>query len=134
MAKYDVTHRCGHTGEIDLWGKGKDREWKLKNAEGNLCKECWIEQQKAKPENKELYIHIEPHFLEKENGEKLVYLYFSGATYENKEAIKELGFVWGEEEMPTNIPAKKVWKNILTQKEAKEIENKIKALGAILKR
>lgn len=51
MAKYDVTYSCGHTVTIQLYGKIKDREWKLKNEETKLCPDCWekyLEEQRAK--------------------------------------------------------------------------------------
>ena len=30
MAKYDVTYSCGHSGIVDLVGKGSERERKIK--------------------------------------------------------------------------------------------------------
>lgn len=41
MAKYDVTYTCGHTDTIQLFGKTKDREWRLSNEEGKLCPDCY---------------------------------------------------------------------------------------------
>lgn len=41
MAKYDITYSCGHSDTIQLYGKTKDREWKLANEETKLCPECW---------------------------------------------------------------------------------------------
>lgn len=40
MAKYDVVYSCGHEGVLDLWGKRKQREWKIRNAQFLLCPEC----------------------------------------------------------------------------------------------
>lgn len=40
MAKYEVTFQCGHVGIIDVWGKTKEREWRIRNAKFNLCPEC----------------------------------------------------------------------------------------------
>lgn len=40
MAKYDVVYACGHTGSVNLYGPGKDREWKLKSLATALCPEC----------------------------------------------------------------------------------------------
>lgn len=47
MAKYDVTYACGHDGVVQLFGRGKDREWKLKRYESQLCDAC-AEKQKEK--------------------------------------------------------------------------------------
>lgn len=42
MAKYDVTRACGHKETIALFGKGKDREWRLENIEASkLCYDCY---------------------------------------------------------------------------------------------
>jgi hypothetical protein len=42
MAKYTVTRACGHTETVVLFGKTKDREWRLENVEpSKLCHECW---------------------------------------------------------------------------------------------
>ncbi len=38
--KYDVTYSCGHVGRIDLIGKQKDRDWKLKYTQEQPCSEC----------------------------------------------------------------------------------------------
>lgn len=40
MAKYDVVYSCRHEGVLDLWGKGKQREWKIRNAQFELCPDC----------------------------------------------------------------------------------------------
>lgn len=41
MAKYDVTYTCGHTDTIQIYGPGRDREWKLANEESKLCPDCY---------------------------------------------------------------------------------------------
>lgn len=43
--KYTVTYTCGHTGRVELFGKSKDRDWKLKNMESDLCPDCYRAQQ-----------------------------------------------------------------------------------------
>ena len=42
--KYTVTYRCGHTGVIDLGGKGSEREWRLKKEAEKLCPDCYQEE------------------------------------------------------------------------------------------
>lgn len=52
MAKYEVTYSCGHTGRVDLVGKGDYREWKLKSLASDLCPECYkIQADKIRAEN-----------------------------------------------------------------------------------
>src|SRR5690554_156523 len=41
MAKYDVTYSCGHSDTIQLYGKTRDREWRLAREQEKLCPECW---------------------------------------------------------------------------------------------
>lgn len=56
MAKYTVTRACGHVEEVVLFGKIKDREWRLENVEPNkLCYECWQKElaEQREKENRE---------------------------------------------------------------------------------
>ncbi len=51
MAKYEVTYTCGHTDTIELFGRMKDREWRLEREKDKLCPECWkkqLEEDRAK--------------------------------------------------------------------------------------
>jgi len=41
MAKYAITHSCGHTQTHALFGPGRDRERKLEWLAGTLCSDCW---------------------------------------------------------------------------------------------
>jgi len=41
MAKYDVTYSCGHSDTVQLYGKTRDREWRLAREQEKLCPECW---------------------------------------------------------------------------------------------
>lgn len=45
MAKYTITHSCGHTETVALFGKSKDRDWQIEKLEGKICQECWHDQQ-----------------------------------------------------------------------------------------
>lgn len=40
MARYTVTHACGHTSEVQLYGKEKDRQWRLHRLEQEDCLDC----------------------------------------------------------------------------------------------
>lgn len=48
MAKYTITHACGHTEEVNLFGKHADRERKIAYLESIECKDCWDAAQAAK--------------------------------------------------------------------------------------
>lgn len=58
--KYDVTYGCGHSAVIDLWGKGKDRERKLKWCETALCPDCYKAEIYAKRKMKEQERGLKP--------------------------------------------------------------------------
>lgn len=43
MAKYTITHCCGHESSLTLFGKTSEREWKIQSEEGRVCSECFKE-------------------------------------------------------------------------------------------
>lgn len=51
--KYDVTYRCGHTGRVDLVGKGSDRESRIAWLATCDCPDCQAAYQKAHLESRE---------------------------------------------------------------------------------
>ena len=42
--RYNVTYACGHEGTVDIYGRSRDREWKLAREEEKLCPDCWKKQ------------------------------------------------------------------------------------------
>lgn len=48
MAKYTITHACGHTEDVNLFGKHADRERKIAYLESIDCRSCWDAAQAAK--------------------------------------------------------------------------------------
>lgn len=40
MARYYVTHSCGHVSEVHLLGKMKNRQWRLDQMALELCPDC----------------------------------------------------------------------------------------------
>lgn len=38
--KYTVTYACGHTGEVELFGTFKSREYKIEQLKDELCPDC----------------------------------------------------------------------------------------------
>jgi hypothetical protein len=47
MAKYDVTHSCGHTATHQIYGPGKERERKLDWLSTTLCYDCYATKRDA---------------------------------------------------------------------------------------
>lgn len=47
MAKYEITHSCGHTETVQLYGPTKDREYRIARMEKQPCAECRAEEAKA---------------------------------------------------------------------------------------
>jgi hypothetical protein len=45
MAKYQITHACGHSATLQLFGKSSDRKWRIEKAEQDICSDCWKEKQ-----------------------------------------------------------------------------------------
>jgi hypothetical protein len=41
MAKYTITHSCGHQSTFELFGPSKQREWRLQQEEQRLCYDCY---------------------------------------------------------------------------------------------
>ena len=57
--KYTVTFgKCGHTADIELFGKVTDREWKIKQYEkSGMCPECykkWQEEQRQQDKERKI--------------------------------------------------------------------------------
>lgn len=50
MAKYEVTHACGHVDTHNLIGPRRSREWKLSRLEEEFCRDCALEEQRRKNE------------------------------------------------------------------------------------
>lgn len=40
MAKYYITHSCGHEEEVELFGPGKERDRRIKQMESHECADC----------------------------------------------------------------------------------------------
>lgn len=48
--KYQVTFSCGHEGRVDLFGKNREREYKLEQFARDICPECAAAQRAKKEE------------------------------------------------------------------------------------
>lgn len=41
MAKYTITHSCGHQSTFELFGPSKQRKWRLQQEKQKLCYDCY---------------------------------------------------------------------------------------------
>ena len=48
MAKYTVTHSCGHSETVQLVGPGRERESRREWLESSPCTDCWQAEKAAK--------------------------------------------------------------------------------------
>lgn len=100
MAKYNITHSCGHTQEHNLFGKhsgfgGRDskKEWLA----GKPCTDCW-KKEKAEEAAKEPITAIISLTVDTTvGGDSIVEVFLLGGTAPRKEEIKALGYTWGEQ-------------------------------------
>lgn len=50
MAKYTITHKCGHTEEVQLFGTYAERGKRIALLEKQVCDECWKAKANAESE------------------------------------------------------------------------------------
>lgn len=93
MAKYTVTHICGHTQTHDLFGPGKERERKQAWLKTTDCKDCYAaaqrEARKAAPITAEVLYNMF-------TGDGVYLAVTGGDTYSIKDALKAAGCRWME--------------------------------------
>lgn len=66
--KYDVTYSCGHEGVVNLFGKRKDREYRLEYIQKGLCPDCW----RAQKLNEAAEVEEREHLPELSGSEKQI--------------------------------------------------------------
>lgn len=96
---------CGHEQEVTLFGKNSDRERKIHYFETQgLCKECYKKEMEeiAASQPFSLNIDILP-YINNENGEILLFMWFDGNTKPYKDQIKEIGYTWQGKENADNL-------------------------------
>ena len=98
MAKYQITHSCGHTQEHVLYGKHSGyngRDNKIEWLGTTLCKECWKKEQDNKKEkvNQEAAEKVnENGFIELQGSEKQI----AWANTIRQEKWDEIQKRWGD--------------------------------------
>jgi len=90
--KYTVLMSCGHEETIDLVGKNSERERKIEYFKAySLCKECYKRTMAEKSVNEPFTFHMTVlPYIDKENGNICLSVWFSGNTKPYKDAIKTL--------------------------------------------
>ena len=81
MAKYTVTRNCGHTEEVQLYGKISERERKIEWMEKGECRNCYNKSNSSDNCGVKLTV---------KNASLLV----TGNTYAIKDTLKSIGYRW----------------------------------------
>lgn len=90
--KYTITYSCGHEGTIELFGKGSERQRKIDYMERcGLCPECYKEKMRAEAAKQPLVYTLSVLPTLTDDGEFVIYGYFSGNTMPVKDKIKAIG-------------------------------------------
>ena len=137
MAKYTILMSCGHEDTVELFGKTADRERKIEYFKSSgLCKECYKKQMQEKEEAEGLIFNatVLP-YIDDDDGNILLNVWFSGNTKPYKDDIKSLGgYRWSEREsaddfFSVNKPPM-CWSKIIKLDDLKEEITKATSIGA----
>lgn len=134
MAKYTYQYACGHgTGVVSLFGKNAERERKLAwYADNMVCPDCYKAQQQAAESKAEKVAVVKYYAASIPLFSVVVY----GQTFENKEKLKELGFVFADdyEEGIKGLfsisKPKKAWQRMFQAKNETELFENIEKIVA----
>lgn len=97
MAKYTINHTCGHSREIQLFGKSAERERKIEWMESQECPQCWGAKKREAEAKLPIMATVKINGLDTDtDGNILIEIILSGGTASKKEEIKQIGFRWGE--------------------------------------
>ena len=97
MAKYDITHTCGHSRTVALYGKLNERERKIEWMASQDCPSCWAAKKRESDALKPITatISLLP-FLGARGHVPVFQIALTGGTEPRKEEIKALGYKWGD--------------------------------------
>jgi hypothetical protein len=97
MAKYTINHTCGHSREVQLFGKNIERERKIEWMESQKCPKCWGEKKRAEEAKLPITATIKINVMDTDkDGNMLAEIVLTGGTINKKEQIKSMGYGWGE--------------------------------------
>lgn len=97
--KYTILMSCGHEDTIELTGKGSDRERKLEYFKSDgLCKACYKKKMEEETGKEPLTFNFTVlPFIDEQDGNILLNVWFDGNTMPKKDDIKSLGdYRWGK--------------------------------------
>lgn len=137
MAKYTVLMSCGHEETIDLVGKVSERYRKIDYfKENGLCKECYKKKMEEESSKEPFNFNatVLP-YINEENGNILLNVWFSGNTKPYKDNIKSLGgFKWSERSSADDYLSLKkspmCWNKNIELDDLKNEIQKAKSIGA----
>lgn len=137
MAQYTVLMSCGHEDTVYLFGKGSERERKIKGFEAyGLCKACYKKkmEEKAKAEGLVFNATVLP-WIDDKNGNIKLNVWFSGDTKPHKDDIKAIGgYYWNERETTEDeIEGERLllcWNKVINMDDLEEEIEKAISIGA----
>ena len=100
MGKCRVDYACGHVGRAELYGKAADRDRKLGWLKKQDCPECYRAAKHKEDDEQPVTIKIIAPVANVAGNPKFV-LVATGGTYLQKDALKILGFKFGDMENET---------------------------------
>lgn len=137
MAKYTIVMSCGHEDTIELFGKNEERERKIVYYESSgLCKNCYKKKMEEQAELEGLTFNttVLP-YINQENGNIMVNVWFSGNTKLYKDNIKSLGgYRWSERTAANDLLSTKkpplCWNKTIDMENLDEEIIKANSIGA----
>lgn len=135
--KYSILMSCGHKDIVELFGKVSDRERKIEYFKScGLCKECYKKQMEEKVKNTPFTFNVTVlPYINEENGNILLNVWFDGNTKPYKDDIKSLGgYRWSERESAEDCFSIKqsplCWNKIIALDDFADEVEKAKSIGA----
>ncbi len=97
MSKYMIDHRCGHSREVQLYGKMSERDSKAGWMAEQDCPQCWGAAKREDEAKQPISLTVGTNGLDTDaRGNLLAEIYLGGGTMPRKEEIKALGYHWRE--------------------------------------
>ena len=126
---------CGHEETVQLFGKREDREKKIEYYRAyGLCKACYRKKCEEEAAKMGLYLNVSVYpRINEENGEMLLFLWFSGNTRPHKDDIKTLGYRWAQSEVTDDeqcVRRELCWGKLIGAEELNGEIEKAVAIGA----
>ena len=135
MAKETIMMSCGHEETVELLGKRTERDRKIEYYKAyGLCKACYRKKCEEEAAKMGLYLNVSVYpRINEENGEMLLFLWFSGNTRPHKDDIKTLGYRWAQSEVTDDeqcVRRELCWGKLIGAEELNGEIEKAVAIGA----